>query len=205
MRWFELKDGKEVLQAKGKVLEMMPERRLRHSNYSPSLGLPDEPENYTTVDFTLDVERDGRTHGCIYGRRVRRTTTCGATGTRCRQGMGGGLGRAETHRRGTGPGHGGLRRSTRPVIFAAPLEPAMAARFPQYEELDAPKVAEEVLKQWEAEDTFGKSLALHHKNAPPFVFYEGPPSANGLPGIHHVMARAIEDIFCRYQTQGPPC
>ncbi|MEZ4790446.1 MAG: isoleucine--tRNA ligase [Flavobacteriales bacterium] len=73
-------------------------------------------------------------------------------------------------------------------------------RFQQYDELDLPKVAEEVLKQWEAEDTFGKSLELR-KDAPPFVFYEGPPSANGLPGIHHVMARAIKDIFCRYQTQ----
>ena len=73
-------------------------------------------------------------------------------------------------------------------------------RFPQYEELDLPKLAEEVLKQWEAEDTFGKSLELR-KGASPFVFYEGPPSANGLPGIHHVMARAIKDIFCRYQTQ----
>ncbi|MCC7501827.1 MAG: isoleucine--tRNA ligase, partial [Flavobacteriales bacterium] len=76
----------------------------------------------------------------------------------------------------------------------------MDKRFPQYDELDLPKVAEEVLKQWEAEDTFGQSLELR-KNAPPFVFYEGPPSANGLPGIHHVMARAIKDIFCRYQTQ----
>ncbi|HRH38208.1 MAG TPA: class I tRNA ligase family protein, partial [Flavobacteriales bacterium] len=76
----------------------------------------------------------------------------------------------------------------------------MAARFQQYDELDLPKVAEEVLTQWEAEDTFGKSLELR-KDAPPFVFYEGPPSANGLPGIHHVMARAIKDIFCRYQTQ----
>ena len=76
----------------------------------------------------------------------------------------------------------------------------MDKRFPQYDELDLPKVAEEVLTQWEAEDTFGKSLELR-KNAPPFVFYEGPPSANGLPGIHHVMARAIKDIFCRYQTQ----
>ena len=76
----------------------------------------------------------------------------------------------------------------------------MAARFPQYDELDLPKVAAEVLKQWEAEDTFGRSLELR-KDAPPFVFYEGPPSANGLPGIHHVMARAIKDIFCRYQTQ----
>ncbi|MBK9146887.1 MAG: isoleucine--tRNA ligase [Flavobacteriales bacterium] len=76
----------------------------------------------------------------------------------------------------------------------------MDKRFPQYDELDLPKVAEEVLKQWEAEDTFGQSLELR-KDAPPFVFYEGPPSANGLPGIHHVMARAIKDIFCRYQTQ----
>ena len=76
----------------------------------------------------------------------------------------------------------------------------MDKRFPQYDELDLPKVAKEVLKQWEAEDTFGQSLALR-KDAPPFVFYEGPPSANGLPGIHHVMARAIKDIFCRYQTQ----
>jgi len=73
-------------------------------------------------------------------------------------------------------------------------------RFTQYDELDLPKVAEEVLKQWEAEDTFGQSLELR-KDAPPFVFYEGPPSANGLPGIHHVMARTIKDIFCRYQTQ----
>lgn len=76
----------------------------------------------------------------------------------------------------------------------------MDKRFQQYDELDLPKVAEEVLKQWEAEDTFGKSLELR-KDAPPFVFYEGPPSANGLPGIHHVMARTIKDIFCRYQTQ----
>ncbi|MBK8225685.1 MAG: isoleucine--tRNA ligase [Flavobacteriales bacterium] len=76
----------------------------------------------------------------------------------------------------------------------------MDKRFPQYDELDLPKVAEEVQKQWEAEDTFGRSLELR-KNAPPFVFYEGPPSANGLPGIHHVMARTIKDIFCRYQTQ----
>ncbi|HRT52491.1 MAG TPA: isoleucine--tRNA ligase, partial [Flavobacteriales bacterium] len=76
----------------------------------------------------------------------------------------------------------------------------MDKRFPQYDELDLPKVAKEVLQQWEAEDTFGQSLELR-KDAPPFVFYEGPPSANGLPGIHHVMARTIKDIFCRYQTQ----
>src|SRR5690606_4466552 len=56
------------------------------------------------------------------------------------------------------------------------------------------------LARWVAEDTFGQSLELR-KNAPPYVFYEGPPSANGLPGIHHVMARTIKDIFCRYRTQ----
>jgi isoleucyl-tRNA synthetase len=76
----------------------------------------------------------------------------------------------------------------------------MDKRFPQYDELDLPKVAADILKQWEAEDTFGQSLELR-KDAPPFVFYEGPPSANGLPGIHHVMARTIKDIFCRFQTQ----
>lgn len=76
----------------------------------------------------------------------------------------------------------------------------MSKHFPQYDELDLPRIADEVLKQWEAEDTFGQSLELR-KDAPAFVFYEGPPSANGLPGIHHVMARAIKDIFCRYQTQ----
>ncbi len=76
----------------------------------------------------------------------------------------------------------------------------MDKRFPQYDELDLPKLAADILKQWEAEDTFGQSLELR-KDAPPFVFYEGPPSANGLPGIHHVMGRTIKDIFCRFQTQ----
>ncbi|MCW5900035.1 MAG: isoleucine--tRNA ligase [Flavobacteriales bacterium] len=76
----------------------------------------------------------------------------------------------------------------------------MDKRFPQYDELDLTKVAEEVLRTWEEEKTFEESLRLR-KDAPPFVFYEGPPSANGLPGIHHVMARTIKDIFCRYQTQ----
>jgi isoleucyl-tRNA synthetase len=76
----------------------------------------------------------------------------------------------------------------------------MDKRFPQYDELDLPKLAADILKLWEAEDTFGQSLELR-QDAPPFVFYEGPPSANGLPGIHHVMARTIKDIFCRFQTQ----
>ena len=76
----------------------------------------------------------------------------------------------------------------------------MSRRFPQYDELDLPKVAAEVLATWEKEGTFARSLELR-KGAPPFVFYEGPPSANGMPGIHHVMSRTIKDIFCRYQTQ----
>ncbi len=88
-----------------------------------------------------------------------------------------------------------------PAIFADLFaKPAMDKRFPQYDELDLPKVAADILAIWDAENTFAKSLELR-KDAPPFVFYEGPPSANGLPGIHHVMARAIKDIFCRYQTQ----
>ena len=76
----------------------------------------------------------------------------------------------------------------------------MSKRFPQYDELDLPRIADEVLKQWDTEDTFARSLELR-KDAPEYVFYEGPTSANGLPGIHHVMARAIKDIFCRYRTQ----
>ncbi|MDQ3100287.1 MAG: class I tRNA ligase family protein, partial [Bacteroidota bacterium] len=76
----------------------------------------------------------------------------------------------------------------------------MSKHFPQYDELDLPKLAQDILAIWEKENTFAQSLELR-KDAPPYVFYEGPPSANGLPGIHHVMARAIKDIFCRYRTQ----
>jgi len=73
-------------------------------------------------------------------------------------------------------------------------------RFKEYKQLDLPHIANEILKQWENEDTFSKTLS-NRKGCPPFIFYEGPPSANGIPGIHHVMARAIKDIFCRYKTQ----
>ncbi|MGB0422702.1 MAG: isoleucine--tRNA ligase, partial [Flavobacteriales bacterium] len=68
-----------------------------------------------------------------------------------------------------------------------------------YQLLDLPKVAAEILDKWEEEKVFQKSIDQREGNAP-FVFFEGPPSANGMPGIHHVMARAIKDIFCRYQT-----
>ena len=76
----------------------------------------------------------------------------------------------------------------------------MSKKFPEYKGLDLPKVAEEILNYWEEHDVFEKSISTREGNEP-FIFFEGPPSANGLPGIHHVMARAIKDIFCRYKTQ----
>ena len=72
--------------------------------------------------------------------------------------------------------------------------------FKEYKRLDLPKIAEDVLSYWETEAIFEQSIRSR-EGKPPFVFYEGPPSANGMPGIHHVMARAIKDIFCRYKTQ----
>ncbi|PRZ26371.1 isoleucine--tRNA ligase [Flavobacterium granuli] len=76
----------------------------------------------------------------------------------------------------------------------------MSTKFTEYKGLDLPTVASEVLDFWKKENIFEKSVSTREGN-PPFVFFEGPPSANGLPGIHHVMARAIKDIFCRYKTQ----
>ncbi len=76
----------------------------------------------------------------------------------------------------------------------------MSAKFKEYKGLDLPTVASEVLDFWKKENIFEKSVTTREGNEP-FVFFEGPPSANGLPGIHHVMARAIKDIFCRYKTQ----
>ncbi|MBK0369774.1 isoleucine--tRNA ligase [Flavobacterium agrisoli] len=76
----------------------------------------------------------------------------------------------------------------------------MSTKFTEYKGLDLPTVASEVLDFWKQENIFEKSITTREGNEP-FVFFEGPPSANGLPGIHHVMARAIKDIFCRYKTQ----
>lgn len=76
----------------------------------------------------------------------------------------------------------------------------MDTKFKEYKGLDLPAVASEVLDFWKTQQTFEKSVSTREGNQP-FVFFEGPPSANGLPGIHHVMARAIKDIFCRYKTQ----
>ena len=71
--------------------------------------------------------------------------------------------------------------------------------YPEVERYDPVAVEEDVLARWAAEDTFARSLAIR-EGAPHFVFYEGPPTANGKPGIHHVMARTIKDLFCRYKT-----
>ncbi|MFL9829920.1 isoleucine--tRNA ligase [Flavobacterium sp. ST-87] len=76
----------------------------------------------------------------------------------------------------------------------------MSTKFTEYKGLDLPTVASEVLDFWKQENIFEKSVTTR-EGAKPYVFFEGPPSANGLPGIHHVMARAIKDIFCRYKTQ----
>ena len=76
----------------------------------------------------------------------------------------------------------------------------MSKKFPEYKGLNLAEINQEVLKEWEANRTFEKSLSSR-EGSPSFVFYEGPPSANGMPGIHHVMARTIKDIFCRFKTQ----
>jgi isoleucyl-tRNA synthetase len=76
----------------------------------------------------------------------------------------------------------------------------MSTKFTEYKGLDLPTVASEVLEFWEENNVFEQSVTSR-EGATPYVFFEGPPSANGLPGIHHVMARAIKDIFCRYKTQ----
>ena len=70
--------------------------------------------------------------------------------------------------------------------------------FKEYKTLDLIKVSDHISSFWEVDKTFEKSISTRNKKE--FIFYEGPPSANGMPGIHHVMARAIKDIFCRYKT-----
>ena len=75
----------------------------------------------------------------------------------------------------------------------------MEQKFTEYGQLNLSEVNKEVLKAWDEKDVFTKSMT-EREGCPSFVFYEGPPSANGMPGIHHVMARAIKDIFCRYKT-----
>ena len=75
----------------------------------------------------------------------------------------------------------------------------MGKKFAEYSKFDLSEVNKEVLKKWDENQVFAKSMT-EREGCPSFVFFEGPPSANGMPGIHHVMARSIKDIFCRYKT-----
>jgi len=75
----------------------------------------------------------------------------------------------------------------------------MKERYREYKTLDLTRIGKEIGEYWKEHNTFEKSVEIR-KGHKPFVFYEGPPSANGNPGIHHVMARAIKDLFCRYKT-----
>src|SRR5687768_18481463 len=75
----------------------------------------------------------------------------------------------------------------------------MANRYKEFKQLNLPAVEKEVLLRWKEENAFEKSIS-GREEAQPFVFYEGPPSANGLPGIHHVISRALKDLVCRHKT-----
>lgn len=75
----------------------------------------------------------------------------------------------------------------------------MSGKYPEYKHLNLAQINQEILAFWKEDESFKKSISSR-EGAPGFVFYEGPPSANGKPGIHHVMARAIKDIFCRFKT-----
>jgi len=72
-------------------------------------------------------------------------------------------------------------------------------KYPTYNQLNLSQISKDILQYWKEKETFGKSISTREGKTP-WVFYEGPPSANGMPGIHHVMARTIKDIFCRYKT-----
>ena len=72
-------------------------------------------------------------------------------------------------------------------------------KYPEHKGLDLAAVGQDVLAYWKKENIFQQSIS-EREGAPSFTFYEGPPSANGTPGIHHVMARAVKDVFCRYKT-----
>ena len=75
----------------------------------------------------------------------------------------------------------------------------MNKKYPEYKRLDYAQVGEEILDYWKSHQIFQKSIQSRD-GQPSFTFYEGPPSANGTPGIHHVMGRALKDVFCRYKT-----
>src|SRR5580765_6807415 len=75
----------------------------------------------------------------------------------------------------------------------------MGGQYREYDKLNLPEIGRSVLEQWKITQAFQKSIDLRD-GRPPFVFYEGPPSANGLPGIHHVISRTLKDLVCRYKT-----
>ncbi len=75
----------------------------------------------------------------------------------------------------------------------------MTKKYSEYRQLNLPQIGEEILSLWEKENTFEESIT-NREGSPSFVFYEGPPSANGLPGIHHVISRTLKDLVCRYKT-----
>ncbi|MEJ7588754.1 MAG: class I tRNA ligase family protein [Ferruginibacter sp.] len=75
----------------------------------------------------------------------------------------------------------------------------MSARYKEYQQLNLTRIGEEILEKWKKINAFEKSVSIR-EGKPPFVFYEGPPSANGLPGIHHVIGRTLKDLICRYKT-----
>ena len=75
----------------------------------------------------------------------------------------------------------------------------MSQKYREYQQLNLPSIEQEILAKWAAEQAFEKSVSLRHGSTP-FVFYEGPPSANGMPGIHHVISRTLKDLVCRYKT-----
>src|SRR6266699_4231666 len=75
----------------------------------------------------------------------------------------------------------------------------MAGRYREFSQLNLPSFEQEILAKWTDNKSFEKSVSLR-EGAVPFVFYEGPPSANGMPGIHHVISRTLKDLVCRYKT-----
>src|SRR5512144_2690108 len=75
----------------------------------------------------------------------------------------------------------------------------MSQKYREYQHLNLPALEKEILSQWDEKQAFEKSVSTR-EGAPSFVFYEGPPSANGLPGIHHVISRTLKDLVCRYKT-----
>jgi isoleucyl-tRNA synthetase len=75
----------------------------------------------------------------------------------------------------------------------------MKSKYPEYSKLNLTHIADEILANWEKDKTFEKSIS-NREGKSPFVFYEGPPSANGMPGIHHVISRTLKDLVCRYKT-----